>query len=105
MDDNTLTIPTHTQARWVLSALEDTVSYKHMKFRPKKDDLCWKSGSRNDLATTADPLTGRYYYTGSKQPAKIGDNPNAIGPNRRAQRTEYICMYSYRHKKECHIDM
>lgn len=45
MDDTTLTIPTHTQARWVLSALEDTVSYKHMKFMPKKDDLCWKSGS------------------------------------------------------------
>lgn len=45
MNDTTLTIPTHTQARWVLSALEDTVSYKHMKFRPKKDDLCWKSGS------------------------------------------------------------
>ena len=36
MDDLTVTTQTHVQARWVLSALEDVVSWARMKFKPRK---------------------------------------------------------------------
>ena len=36
MDDLTVTTTTLVQARWVLQALEDTVSWARMKFKPKK---------------------------------------------------------------------
>ena len=36
MDDLTVTTTTHKQARWVLSALEDSVSWTRMKFKAKK---------------------------------------------------------------------
>ena len=35
MDDLTLTTTTHIQARWVLPALEDSVSWARMKFKAK----------------------------------------------------------------------
>ena len=36
MDDLTITTTTHVQARWILTALEDTVTWARMKFKPKK---------------------------------------------------------------------
>ncbi|XP_052268662.1 uncharacterized protein LOC127870041 [Dreissena polymorpha] len=36
MDDLTITTTTHVQARWVLTALQDTVTWARMKFKPKK---------------------------------------------------------------------
>ena len=36
MDDLTITTDTHDQARWVLKALEETVTWARMSFKPKK---------------------------------------------------------------------
>lgn len=36
MDDITITTQSHIQTRWILSSLEDTVSWARMKFKPKK---------------------------------------------------------------------
>ena len=36
MDDLTVTTKSHVQARWVLSALEEVVSWAKMKFKPRK---------------------------------------------------------------------
>ena len=36
IDDLTITTQTHIQARWVLSALEDTATWARMKFKPDK---------------------------------------------------------------------
>ncbi|XP_078336960.1 uncharacterized protein LOC144626561 [Crassostrea virginica] len=36
MDDLTVTTKSHVQARWVLSALEEVVSWARMKFKPRK---------------------------------------------------------------------
>ncbi|XP_060062635.1 uncharacterized protein LOC132543183 [Ylistrum balloti] len=36
MDDLTITTTTHVQARWILSALEETVGWARMKFKPRK---------------------------------------------------------------------
>lgn len=36
MDDITITTQSHTQTRWVLSSLEDKVSWSRMRFKPKK---------------------------------------------------------------------
>ncbi|XP_052223903.1 uncharacterized protein LOC127839559 [Dreissena polymorpha] len=36
MNDLTITTTTHVQARWVLTALQDTVTWARMKFKPKK---------------------------------------------------------------------
>lgn len=36
MDDLTITTMTHVQACWVLTALDETVSWARMKFKPKK---------------------------------------------------------------------
>ena len=36
MDDLTVTTTTHVQARWVLRALNETVTWARMKFKPKK---------------------------------------------------------------------
>ncbi|XP_052271350.1 uncharacterized protein LOC127872054 [Dreissena polymorpha] len=36
MDDLTVTTATHVQARWVLRALNETVTWARMKFKPKK---------------------------------------------------------------------
>ena len=36
MDDLAVTTTTHIQARWVLSALGDSVSWARMKFKAKK---------------------------------------------------------------------
>ncbi|XP_052238630.1 uncharacterized protein LOC127849922 [Dreissena polymorpha] len=36
MDDLTVTTTTHVQARWVLGALDETVTWARMKFKPKK---------------------------------------------------------------------
>jgi len=36
MDDLTISTTTHVQARWVLTALDDTVNWGRMKFKPNK---------------------------------------------------------------------
>ncbi|XP_078322870.1 uncharacterized protein LOC144622162 [Crassostrea virginica] len=36
MDDLTVTTKSHVQARWVLSALEEVISWARMKFKPRK---------------------------------------------------------------------
>ncbi|XP_060083178.1 uncharacterized protein LOC132562453 [Ylistrum balloti] len=36
MDDLTITTTTHVQARWIMSALEETVGWARMKFKPRK---------------------------------------------------------------------
>ena len=36
MDDLTVTTTTHIQARWILSALEDTVNWARLKFKARK---------------------------------------------------------------------
>ncbi|XP_060082190.1 uncharacterized protein LOC132561508 [Ylistrum balloti] len=36
MDDLTITTTTHVQVRWILSALEETVGWARMKFKPRK---------------------------------------------------------------------
>ncbi|XP_063418448.1 uncharacterized protein LOC134701249 [Mytilus trossulus] len=36
MDDLTITTDTHIQARWILKALEETVTWARMSFKPKK---------------------------------------------------------------------
>ena len=36
MDDLTISTTTHVQARWVLTALDDTVNWTRMKFKPNK---------------------------------------------------------------------
>jgi len=36
MDDLTISTTTHVQARWVLTALDDTVNWARMKFKPNK---------------------------------------------------------------------
>ncbi|XP_033725208.1 uncharacterized protein LOC117315172 [Pecten maximus] len=45
MDDLTITTTSHIQARWVLSALEENVSWARMKFKPRKSrSLVLKKG-------------------------------------------------------------
>jgi len=36
MDDFTITTSTHVQARWILKALDDVVTWARMKFKPRK---------------------------------------------------------------------
>ncbi|XP_053389443.1 uncharacterized protein LOC128552430 [Mercenaria mercenaria] len=36
MDDMTVTTETHVQARWILRALDETATWAHMTFKPKK---------------------------------------------------------------------
>ena len=36
MDDLTITTTTRVQARWLLTALDDTVNWARMKFKPNK---------------------------------------------------------------------
>ena len=36
MDDLTITTKTHVQARWVLTALDETATWARMRFKPKK---------------------------------------------------------------------
>jgi len=39
MDDLTISTTTHVQARWVLTALDDTVNWARMKFKPNLEAL------------------------------------------------------------------
>ena len=36
MDDLTISTTTHVQARWVITALDDTVNWARLKFKPNK---------------------------------------------------------------------
>ena len=46
MDDLTISTATHIQARWVLTALDDTVNWARMKFKPNKSrSLVIKKGN------------------------------------------------------------
>ena len=51
MDDLTVTTTIHMQARWVLAALEDTVTWARMKFKPKKS-RCLVLKKREELANS-----------------------------------------------------
>ena len=52
MDDLTVTTTTHIQARWVLRALEDTVTWARMEFKPKKSRcMIIKKGCLTDRFT------------------------------------------------------
>ena len=49
MDDMTVTTETHIQARWILRALEDTVAWARMKFKPVKSrSLVIRKGAVTD---------------------------------------------------------
>ncbi|XP_052281123.1 uncharacterized protein LOC127878636 [Dreissena polymorpha] len=68
MDDLTVTTTTHVQARWVLRALDETVTWARMKFKPKKFEELgnqegkgyskvhppgkWYDASLNDISST-----------------------------------------------------
>jgi hypothetical protein len=49
MDDMTVTTQTHVQARWILTALDETATWARMKFKPKKSrSLVIKKGKTTD---------------------------------------------------------
>ena len=59
MDDLAVTTTTHIQARWVLSALGDSVSWARMKFKVKKSRYLVRRKGRVDKASQdADPRRG-----------------------------------------------
>ena len=51
MDDLTVTTISHVQARWVLGALEDTVTWARMEFKPKKSRCLIKKGHLTERFT------------------------------------------------------
>ena len=49
VDDLTITTETHVQARWILSALEETATWARMKFKPAKSrSLIIRKGKQTD---------------------------------------------------------